>query len=366
MNSRKVLGAAVGLLGLMATSAFAQAPGQPVAGGARDFDQELEDALRAAKTAAGLVHLGTFNRLCILAPTNGPRAELGADAETPRVPRFRGNPDAPARETWYAEATQVFDDMYWLGGSQHSAWLLTSDEGHILIDTEYDYNSEELILDGMRKFGLDPMDIKYIIISHAHGDHIGGVELVQDATGDQAIVVMGENDWALVNNRPNANVGWTPNPDPNLRLSVPADTDTSITVGPHTVNIYSTPGHTPGTLSYTFTVHDWGRPVNVAYAGGTAFNFQTDVPDPGIPNLERYRATQERFAQIAADFGATVLISNHSEFDNAWTKARMMAGRGYGDPHPFEIGAEWVSRYFDVMVGCTSHKILLVEQAAAK
>ena len=366
MNYRKLLAASVGLLaGLMATSAFAQAPmGQPLAGGARDFDQELEDALRLAKTAAGFVHLGTFNRLCILAPSSGARPT--ADAATQRVPRFRDNPDAPPRSAWYAEATQVFDDLYWLGGAVHSAWLLTSDEGHILIDTEYDYNSEELILDGMAKFGLDPMDIKYIIISHAHGDHIGGVELVQDATGDQAIVVMGEGDWNSVDSRPNANFGWTPNPDPALRLSVAENTDTSITVGPNTVNIVSTPGHTPGTLSYTFTVHDWGRPVNVAYAGGTAFNFQTDVPDPGIPNLERYRATQERFAQIAADFGATVLISNHSEFDQAWQKARMLASRGYGDPHPFEIGAEWVGRYFDVMINCTTHKIITVERNAAK
>jgi metallo-beta-lactamase class B len=365
MTSRKFLGAAVGLLGLMATSAFAQAPvGQPLAGGARDFDQELEDALRAAKTAAGFVHLGTFNRLCILAPENG--APNLADAATPRVPRYNGNPDAPARETWYADATRVFDDLYWLGGSQHSGWLLTSEEGHILIDTEYDYNSEVLILDGMRKFGLDPADIKYIIISHAHGDHIGGVQLVQEAGGNNAIVVMGEADWRSVDTRPNANFGWTPNADPNLRMSVPENTDTSITVGPNTVNIYSTPGHTPGTLSYTFTVHDWGRPVNVAYAGGTAFNFQTDVPDPGIPNLERYRATQERFAEIVENFGATVLISNHSEFDRAMDKARMVAGRTYGQPHPFEIGADWVQRYFDVMINCTNHKIITVERTAAK
>jgi metallo-beta-lactamase class B len=90
----------------------------------------------------------------------------------------------------------VFDDLYFLGGRLHSSWALETSEGIILIDTIFPYNSEELILDGMLKVGLDPADIKYIVISHAHGDHIGGVEIVQAASG--APVVMGAADWDLV------------------------------------------------------------------------------------------------------------------------------------------------------------------------
>lgn len=351
MKFRTLLGATFGLAaGLIASSALAQAPA--AAPGGRDYNQEMEDALRAAKTAAGFTHLGTFNRLCILPPN------AGAPSQTDNLPGYITNPaSAPAREAWYAPPYQIYDNLYWLGGSQHSGWLLTSPEGHILIDTQYPYNSKELILDGMATLGLDPMDIKYIVISHAHGDHIGGVQLVQEATGNKAVVVMGTADWADVDKFPNRFSTMTPAADPALRMAVSEPVD--ITVGPNTLHVYPTPGHTPGTLSYVFDVMDNGNPVTVAYAGGTAFNFQTDVPDPGIANLERYRGTQESFAKITADAGATVLISNHSEFDQAYLKARAVASRSDRDPsHPFEIGADWVARYFQVMINCTNLKII--------
>ena len=117
---------------------------------ARDYEAEAENAIGAAKKAAGFEHLGLLNRLCVLPPSVRPRT-------SDTVPGYVTDPStAPPRDRWYADATQVFDDLYWLGGSIHSAWLLTTAAGHILIDTEFPYNSEVLILEGMRKFGFDP------------------------------------------------------------------------------------------------------------------------------------------------------------------------------------------------------------------
>ena len=100
---------------------------------------------------------------------------------------------APARDTWYAEPARVFDNLYFVGGKVHSSWALTTSEGIIIIDTIYPYNSEELIVGGLQKLGLDPKTIKYVLISHAHGDHIGGAEMLQTRYG--ARVVMGAPDW---------------------------------------------------------------------------------------------------------------------------------------------------------------------------
>ena len=175
----------------------------------RDYEQEYTDALASAKEAAGFEWLGTFNRLCVLPPSRGPLSTANEPAGYITDPST-----APPRDAWYAEATQVFDDLYWLGGKQHSGWLIADPEGYILIDTEYPYNSGELILGGMQKLGLDPKMIKYIIVSHAHGDHIGGVELVQDATDDQAVVVMGEADWEMVDTYPNRYQSMTPEREP--------------------------------------------------------------------------------------------------------------------------------------------------------
>jgi len=117
-------------------------------------------------------------------------------------------------------------------------------------------------------------------------------------------------------------------------------------------------------MSYTFSVLDRRKPVNVAYSGGTAFNFVNNTPDPGIKNFQTYIESAQHMAAKAAATGATVLLSNHSEFDQAFNKNRMLGGRGDG-PHPYELGAEWVQRYFQVMQGCARAAQLGLEQKLA-
>ena len=97
------------------------------------------------------------------------------------------------------------------------------------------------------------------------------------------------------------------------------------------MTIVTTPGHTPGTLSMIFTVKDNGKPMTVAYSGGTAFNFPSTAP-----NFDIYIKSQSKMAAAAAAANATVLMSNHSEFDNAVTKIKMLALRKPGEPHPFD------------------------------
>lgn len=117
-------------------------------------------------------------------------------------------------------------------------------------------------------------------------------------------------------------------------------------------------------VSYTFTVRDKGRPLTVAYSGGTAFNFVNNTPDPGIANFQTYIDSQRHFAKKAAAAGATVLLSNHSEFDNAYSKNRMLAGRGTG-PHPYEVGAEAIQRYLKTMESCARAAQLKLEKQLA-
>jgi metallo-beta-lactamase class B len=338
---------AIGILGgLTASSMYAQQ-----AAVKRNFEAEIRAALESAKNAAGFEFFGTLARICLL-PQSG-----GVD-DRDNVPPYVANPaSAPPREYWYAEPARVFDNLYFVGGKLHSAWALTTSEGIILIDTIYTYNSEELIIGGMQKVGLDPKNIKYLLISHAHGDHIGGAEMMQKRYGMR--VAMGGADWDLVEKYPNRYKTMAP------RRDIVATDGMKITLGDTTVTMWLTPGHTPGTLSYTFTVRDRGKPVNVVYSGGTAFNFANNSPDPGIRNFQTYIDSQRHIAAQAASSGATVVISNHSEFDNAVNKNRMLAGRGNG-PHPYELGADLVQRYFQVMQGCARAAQLRLEQQVAE
>ena len=283
--------------------------------------------------------------------------QRGGGNLTNDVPAYVTDPSkAPPRDSWFAEPAKVFDNLYFVGGKLHSSWALTTKDGIILIDTIYPYNSEELIIAGMKKVGLDPAQIKYVLISHAHGDHIGGAEMLQKRYG--ARIVMGGPDWEWVEKYPSRYKTMAPKRD------IVATDGMKITLGETAVTIWLTPGHTPGTLSYTFTVLNQGKPVNVAYSGGTAFNFVNNTPDPGIKNFQNYIDSQKHTAAKAAETKASVLLSNHSEFDNAVNKNRMLAGRGTG-PHPYDIGADWVQRYFQVMQGCARAAQLQLEQRAA-
>lgn len=203
----------------------------------------------------------------------------------------------------------------------------------------------------MKTLGLDPRNVKTVIVSHAHGDHVGGAKMMQDKFDSR--LVMGGADWDAIA----ASVNQYPNGKPKRDI-VAADGQ-KVTLGDGSVTIVPTPGHTPGTLSMLFTVKDNGKPLTVAYSGGTAFNFVNDVP-----HFDTYIASQRKIAAAAAQANASVLMSNHSEFDNAVTKIKMMAARKAGEPHPFEIGSEAVARYFKVTDECAQVARLKLLQAS--
>jgi metallo-beta-lactamase class B len=318
------------LAGLASLTAFSLAPAtaQPA--------DTVDAHLAAAKRAAGFDFTGTLARLCI-APQTAP----GRDVAPAPVPD-------PA--TYVTEPAKVFDNLYFVGTKLHSAWALTTSGGIILIDTLYEYASEDAIVGGLSKLGLNPRSVKTVIISHAHGDHVGGARLMQ--TKFDSRIVMGGPDWEMMEK----SVNQYPNGKP--KRDIAATEGQKVTVGDGSVTIVPTPGHTPGTLSMLFQVKDNGKPLTVAYSGGTAFNFVNDVP-----HFDTYIASQRKMAAAAAEAKATVLMSNHSEFDNTVTKIKMMAARKAGEPHPFEIGTEAVARYFKVTDECAQVARLKLLQA---
>ncbi len=327
----------------LALAASAQTP--------RDYDAEYHALVQKAKGLAGLDHPGLLVSTCVESPRNRVNT-----SDTP--PRFVTNPSAaPPRDSWYDEPAKVFDNLYFVGGKIHNSWALTTSEGIILIDTVYPYNSEELVIGGLRKVGLDPKDVKYVVVSHAHGDHIGGAEMMQ--TRYNAQVVMGGPDWDTVQSYPNRFKTMAP------KKNITATDGMKLTLGDTTLNIWLTPGHTPGTLSYTFTAFDGGKPVQVVYSGGTSYNFPTVPAEIGIPQLDTYIASQKHIAEEAAKVNATVLLSNHSAYDHANYFNRMLAGRGDG-PHPYELGTDIVQRYFQVMQSCAAAQKVLLEKEIAQ
>jgi metallo-beta-lactamase class B len=305
-------------LAVMAAWGVTDAVTQPAA-------NPIEAHLAAAKAAAGFDFPGLLARNCIAPQT----------AESPDV----APPPPPDRAGWYTEPAKVFDNLYFVGTKFHSSWAMTSRDGIILLDTLYDYASEEAIVGGLRKLGLDPATVKYVIVTHAHADHDGGAKLMQDRFGSR--IIMGGPDW----DRIEKSVNRYPNGKP--RRDLIALDGQKIVLGDAAVTLALTPGHTPGTVSMFFQVRDNGTRLMVAYSGGTAFNFPNDVP-----HFDTYIDTQRKMAALAASQNASVIMSNHSEFDNAVGKIKMLAARRPGEPHPFDLGRDAVQRYFKTSDEC--------------
>jgi metallo-beta-lactamase class B len=254
----------------------------------------------------------------------------------------------PDRATWYAQPYKVFDNLYFIGTRIHSAWALTTSQGIIVIDTLFDYAIEPEMVEGLTKLGLNPRDVKYVLISHAHGDHDQGAALLQNRYG--AKVVMGSADWDSTLTRPATAAGGVPKRD----IAVGPEGQ-KITLGDATVTLIATPGHTPGTLSFIIPVKDAGRTLTIAYSGGTAFNFPRQAQAFAI-----YRDSQKKMADAARAAGATVLMSNHTEFDRAYDRVRLaQLPRGSGEKHPYETDAMTVQRYFEMTGNCAEAQRLL-------
>ena len=291
---------------------------------------EVDTHVMAAQTAAGTDFAGTLSVLCIQ-PSDGTDPGLAQRAANAGKPR-----PIPARDTWYAEPAQVFDNVYWLGTKFHSSWAVRTSAGLILIYTMFNYAVEDEIVGGLKKLGLNPADIKYVIISHAHGDHDQGSKLLQDRYG--ARVIMGAPDWDATMKATNM-AGGIPKRD------MDAGDGQKLTLGDTTITIVQTPGHTLGTLSYLIPIKDKGKTLTAAYSGGMGFNF------PRTPErFDTYIASAEKMRLAAKAAGASIVFSNHSMYDHAWTRSRV--ARKPGEDSPFVIGAEAVDRYFTVLREC--------------
>ncbi len=295
----------------------------------------IDGYLQTAKVAAATDWAGTFLRLCIPSPAGFQPglAAVGASLED------RGR--APAKEKWYAEPAKVADNLYFIGTKVHNSWAIVGSQGIIIIEALYDYAANDEILGGLKKLGLDKNQVKYVILSHAHADHDGGARLLQDEI-PAAHLIYGAEDWESVDKSAN-HAGGKPKHD------VVGTDGMKVSVGDAAIQIVTMPGHTPGTLSFLFEVRDNGKPLRFAHVGGTAIPFKA-----GAAYYDTYMASSIKMAKAASDYGATALISNHSEFDDAFLKAHSAANRRPGEANPFDVGGDAVARYFTVVQNCTA------------
>jgi metallo-beta-lactamase class B len=285
---------------------------------------EVERHLAAAKQAAGT----DLEALLVL----GKSADPNFKAPTPDLAKLIALP-APA-------PGKAFDNLYFVGGKWVSAWALTTSDGIILIDAmNNDDDAERTIEQGLKTLGLDPSNVKTIIVTHGHGDHYGGANYFTRKYGSR--VVLSESDWTMMETKLEFDHPlWG---RPPKRDVVVADGD-KVRLGDAAVDILITPGHTMGTISPIFDVRLGSQKHRALLWGGTAFNFGRN-PE----RLQAYIDATARTREIARQQGVDVLISNHSGYDGAVEK---LAAVTAGGTNPFVLGAPTVERALTVMNEC--------------
>jgi metallo-beta-lactamase class B len=243
------------------------------------------------------------------------------------------------------EPMQVMDELYFLGNSWTSAWAVKTSDGIIIIDAlDNTDEAKQYIEGGLRKLGLDPADIKYIVVSHAHGDHYGGANYLKQQFGSH--IVMSEIDWRVFED-PKFDPKRIPLFDPPPARDMAVNNGDTIKLGNTTLKLYVIPGHTLGTLATVFTVHDHGEAHRAVAWGGTAYNFGP-LPD----RLQLYSDTTVKYRDILGQEKADVLLSNHVGFDAAVAKMAALKERKPGEPNPFVVGQDTVQRFLTVLGEC--------------
>ena len=235
------------------------------------------------------------------------------------------------------EPTKIFDNLYFVGNKASSSWALTTPEGIILFDAGFHYSVKETIVDGLEKLGLDPHDIKYVIVSHGHNDHFGGANYLQKTYG--ARIVMSEADWVHMVTWPQKG-SPAPYPDKDIVVN---DGD-EITLGGTTVRIVVTPGHTPGTVSPVFPVKEGGETHMVGYWGGDGAGYLP--PD----EMQTYIDSAARFTDL--DPAVDIELSNHAAADGTLLKLPLLKARRPGDPNPFISDHAQFREWVGVLKSC--------------
>jgi metallo-beta-lactamase class B len=233
------------------------------------------------------------------------------------------------------EPFRVFGNTYYVGMAGVSAVLITSDRGLILLDGGLP-QSAPLIDASIRKLGFRTEDLRLIVNSHAHFDHAGGIAALQRVSG--AIVAASASGARAIENGeppatdPQNDFGKDANGFPPVKgVKVVADGET-LRVGDLAVTAHLTPGHTPGSTTWTWRSCEGSRCLEIVYAdslnpvSAAGFRFTGDATRPSI------EAAFRRSIATVGSLPCDILLAVHPSFAGMEDKLRRRRERPGSEP----------------------------------
>lgn len=246
------------------------------------------------------------------------------------------NAKAPASKE-VIPAIRFFDQLCWIGDEGVGCFVLETTEGLILIDCmRPNETTKEIIEQGFKDLSLDIHDLKAIIITHGHFDHYGICGYLHETYG--CGVYMSERDYQEAQDPANSNHKHFFEEYPFTCTGFLEDGDV-FTMGGTEIYAIHTPGHSPGCLSFIFSVTDEGRKHWVGMWGGTG------ITGWDVNLREQYLLSLIKFAGICEEFGCDVEIASHPFVDNGKERLETCRNIVIGTAHPFVIGPRGFQRF---------------------
>jgi metallo-beta-lactamase class B len=238
-------------------------------------------------------------------------------ADNPAAPAFTNVALNRVFQSWNQpfKPLRIIGNVHYVGASGVSSYLITSPEGHVLIDTGFE-QTVPIIRENVKKLGFRMEDIKFILSSHAHVDHTGGHALAKELTG--ARIVMSEADAALLASGGKDDFMDEVMPYRPARADRIVRDGEQVTLGNIVLTAHLTPGHTKGCTTWTMIAEDGGQRHNVVFFGSTSVLTKL-VNNAKYPEIGRdYAATFRKLKTLPCD----VFLAPHASFFGLEEKAR--------------------------------------------
>ena len=245
------------------------------------------------------------------------------------------------------EPTRVFDNFYAIGSIGTVAYVIQTSAGLMMIDALSANEVESKLLPGFARLGLDPAQVKIILVAHGHADHFGGAAYFQQRFGSR--VYVSAADWDLMEAPAR---GRGPGPAPAAaapKRDAVLEEGRPITLGDVTVRAVAVPGHTPGSMGFIFPVVDRGQKHVAALFGGSWLT-------PGLLSDEAMNTfidSVSRFKEATRSAGVDVWLQNHPLMVPFGEWITRLGARGRTDPNPFVVGATSYQGFLNVLDGCS-------------
>ena len=224
------------------------------------------------------------------------------------------------------EPYKAFDNVYYVGICWVSAWLITSPNGHVLIDTLYGPYTSQL-LGNVRTLGFDPKDIKLVVVTHGHVDHAGGIGQLRSELAPGTRFAMTQEGWRE-GKEESSHPRW---PWVMIEPDIVLTDGQTVTGGDVAIQAFETPGHTMGTASFAFDARDGGRTYRAFTVGGLGLNRIR-----GPEQVEAFIASVRRIRTLTQDGARPVKLhlTTHGFLTGLNEAKDLLKTRKATDAHP--------------------------------